>query len=212
MDAAVPRPGLDSIWDRLVGPGANAAEQAAVVGAAAVGALVGGTAPARSRERLVGALIGLDAGGGVVANETIPVKRWYHREGQSRGEPARFAAFHVYPFVVEAASGRRAWGRAALAWGLPVLASAAVASVPKPHQRSAATVLATGVAAAGLALAPGGWRWLPPLLAYKLVLGHATGDGGALAHLLRPGQQASGQVGELTSAPDATVTPAGSTT
>jgi hypothetical protein len=181
-----PLAGLDGAWDRLVGPGANAAEQAAVLAGAAVGGLVGGVAPRRARERVLGVLIGVDAGGGVVANETTPVKRWYHRPGQSPREPALFAALHVYPFLVEAVSGRRAWGRAAVTWALPVIAAAAVPAARAPDRRPAALVLATGVAAAGAALAPRGWRWLPPLLAVKLVLGHATSDGGPLARLLRP--------------------------
>ncbi|HEX5828591.1 MAG TPA: hypothetical protein VFY23_13785 [Candidatus Limnocylindrales bacterium] len=185
MTAPAPRPGLDAIWDRLVGPGANAAEQAAVVAAASVGAIAGGLLPRTRTERLLGVAIGADAAGGLVANETTPVKRWYHREGQPAWEPAAFAAFHVYPFLVEAASGRRAWGRAALAWALPVLASGVVAAAHETARPTAA-VLATGVAVTGARLAPPGWRWLPPLLAYKLVFGHATTDGGSLARLLRP--------------------------
>jgi hypothetical protein len=133
-----------------------------------------GRAPATDRERVLGAVFGFDAGGGLWVNESVAGKRWYRRPGLPAWEPAAFAALHVHPFVVELASGRRSWARAAVTWALPVIASGVVAAVVEADRRPVAASLAWVVAGTGAALAPGGWRWLPALLAFKLVLGHAT--------------------------------------
>jgi hypothetical protein len=179
-----PRPGLEGAWDRLIGPGASPTEQAGALVAASAGAIVGGFVPRTARERLLGAVIGLDAFGGAWVNETPSAKQWYRRAGAHPLEPAAFAAGHVHPVIVEAVSGRRAWGRAVLAWVLPIVGCAAVAAAPPARRRTVAAVAAGFAAVTTAAAAPAGWRWLGPVLALKLVLGHATA-GGPLDRLRR---------------------------
>jgi hypothetical protein len=78
---------------------------------------------------------------------------------------------HIHPFLVEAATGRRSWRRAAVAWGLPVLGAAAAAVAARRGRGAAPTASAFAATAAvvGVGLAPDGWRWLPPVLAVKLI-------------------------------------------
>lgn len=160
-----------------MGPGATTVENAGTVLGAVVGAILGSRLPHRRRERVLGAVAGFDVLGGVWANETPAAKRWYHRPGMARWASAQFAAVHVYPFLVEALTGRRAWRRAAMQWAGPVAASALVEAAPADSQERVATAAAAVVGVIGAVLAPSGFRWLPPLLAVKLVHGHAAADG-----------------------------------
>ena len=172
-----PRPGLAGAYDLLVGPGATPLEEAGAWASASAGAITGGLLPRTARERVLGAVLGFDAAGGLWVNESRAGKRWYRRPGLPAWEAAGFAALHVHPFVVELVSGRRSWSRAAVSWALPVLASGIVACSPGADRRSLAASLAGAAAGTGAALAPAGWRWLPPRLAFKLVLGPAPPDG-----------------------------------
>ena len=173
----LPRPGAAGAYDLLVGPGATPAEEAGAWASASIGAVVGGLLPRTARERVLGAVFGFDAGGGLWVNESYAGKQWYRRPEAPAAEAPVFAAFHVHPFVVEAVGGRRAWWHAIAAWALPVAGSAIVAAAPAPVRRPTALVAASIAAVIGARLAPSGWRWLPPLLAFKLVVGHATDDG-----------------------------------
>jgi hypothetical protein len=129
---------------------------------------------------VLGAAFGFDAGGGVWVNESAAGKRWYRRAGQAWWEPAAFAALHVHPLIVEAATGRRSWLRALAGWTIPVAGSAMVARLPEERRRPTAIAIAAGGGIVAAALAPRGWRWLALLLAWKLIVGHST-RGGALA-------------------------------
>jgi hypothetical protein len=172
-----PRSGTAGLVDRLQGPGAHPAEQMGAYLSAALGGVIGASRPRSRRERILGAALGFDAAGGLWVNESRAGKRWFRRPGAHRWEPVVFAAGHIHPLVVELASGRRAWWRAATAWALPVVACAAVVAGPEKDPRPRAVILGSVAGAIGLVLAPPGWRWLPPLLAFKLVVGHATPDG-----------------------------------
>lgn len=176
---APPRPGAPGLYDRLVGPGATRLEEAGAWASASLGAIIGGLRPRTAPQRLLGALLGFDAFGGAWVNASRAGKRWYRRAGAADWEPAAFAAMHIHPFLVEAATGRRSWLRAAVIWGLPVLGSAAavIATRRGGGERPTASAFAATAAVVGAALAPAGWRWLPPVLAVKLVAGHATPDG-----------------------------------
>lgn len=177
--ATPPRPGAPGLYDRLVGPGATPLEEAGAWASASLGAIVGGLRPRTATQRLLGALLGFDAFGGAWVNASRAGKRWYRRAGAPDWEPVAFAAMHIHPFVVEAATGRRSWLRAAVAWALPVLGSAAAVITSRRGGGAGATASAFAATAAvvGAGLAPAGWRWLPPVLAVKLVVGHATPDG-----------------------------------
>jgi hypothetical protein len=178
VDVVRPRPGAAGLYDLLVGPGATPLEEAGAWASASAGAIAGGLLPSTAPERLLGAVFGFDAGGGLWVNESRAGKRWYRRAGQPWWEPAGFAALHVHPFVVEAVSGRRDWRRAAVTWAGPVVASGVVALVERntgrPLARRVALSLAGALGGTGAAIAPRGWRWLPALLAPKLIVGHAT--------------------------------------
>jgi hypothetical protein len=180
-----PRQGAAGLYDLLVGPGATPFEEAGAWASASVGAIVGGLLPRTARERTVGAILGFDAGGGIWVNESRAGKRWYRRPEAKAWEPAVFAAAHVHPFVVEALSGRRDWARAAVTWAGPVIGAAVVTIVARERGADAARSVAMSMAGAfggtNAVLAPAGWRWLPPALAFKLVAGHATPDGPLVA-------------------------------
>lgn len=179
MTAIPPRPGAAGLYDRLVGPGATPFEEAGAWASASLGAVIGGLLPRTAGERVLGALLGFDAGGGLWVNESRAGKRWYRRPDAPPWEPVAFAMLHVHPFVVEAASGRRAWSRALVTWALPVAGAAAsvLAAERGGDARATAAAFASTAAAMGATLAPAGWRWLPPVLAFKLVTGHATAEG-----------------------------------
>jgi hypothetical protein len=166
------------VYDRLIGPGASPLEEAGAWGSASLGAIVGGLLPRTAGQRLLGALLGFDAFGGAWVNASRAGKRWYRRAEAPAWEPIAFAAVHIHPLLVEAASGRRSWHRAAIAWGLPVVGAAAVVVASRRGvARWVAPTVATTAALVGALLAPKGWRWLPPVLAIKLIVGHATPDG-----------------------------------
>ncbi|MFN8629351.1 MAG: glycine zipper 2TM domain-containing protein [Chloroflexota bacterium] len=186
-----PRPGLAGSWDRFMGPGATPVENAGTVVGAVLGGIIGSLLPHRGRERVLGAVAGFDVLGGVWANETPAAKRWYHREGVGRFASTQFAAVHVYPFLVEAVTGRRAWRRAAVQWAGPVIASAIVEATPPASQERVATAASALAGAAGAVLAPAGFRWLPPLLAVKLIHAHAAADG-PLVRALAPDRVPAG--------------------
>ena len=179
MAALPPRPGAPGLYDRLVGPGATPIEEAGAWASASLGAIVGGLLPRTAGQRLLGALLGFDAFGGAWVNVSRVGKTWYRRAGAPEWEPVAFAAMHIHPILVEAATGRRSWRRAAVAWGLPVLGAAAVVVAARRGGGAAPTASAFAATAAvvGAGLAPDGWRWLPPVLAVKLIVGHATPDG-----------------------------------
>ena len=94
-----PRRGFLGLCDRLIGPEATRAEIALILTAS----LVGGTAAAVRLFHvgangwlvMVGAALGFDLIGGVVANATSATKRWYHRPGSTTVGHVIFLLPHV---------------------------------------------------------------------------------------------------------------------
>lgn len=114
MGECVRRPpgGLPGAWDRLVGPGATAFENAGTAITAGLGAGVGGCVPVRGWEpfrRGLAALIGADLFGSVWVNFTPSATRWYHGRGQGARGPLTFSALHIHPFLVAALYRDRDW-------------------------------------------------------------------------------------------------------
>ncbi len=180
-----PREGLIGEWDKFVGPGATRWENAGTLGFAAIGAA---TAPAmvhRQRpeaspvELAVASTVGLDIAGGAWCHETPSCKRWYHRAGSTRRGRVGFAALHLYPFLVEAVSGRHQWRSAAISYGTLVASAAVLELASSERKRSVASGLYT-VWLAGTSIVappPAGYAWLPSLLGFKLLLGHGSPRG-----------------------------------
>lgn len=180
-----PRDGALREWDKLAGPGAARWENAGTLGLAAAGAIA---APALVRrenpganpiELAVAAAVGADVGGGAWCNETPSCKRWHHRDGSRRLGRIGFAALHLYPFLVEATSGRGDWRAAAASYASLLASTAVLELAPRDKRRSVAGGLYT-VWLAGTSIvapAPSGYAWLPPLLGFKLLVGHGTSRG-----------------------------------
>ena len=189
-----PRDGWPGEWDRLVGPGAARWENAGSLGFAAVGAASAPYLVRRQRrdvnpvELAVAAVVGGDLGGGAWCNETPSSKRWYHRAGTTRLGRVGFAAMHVYPFLVEATSGRGQWRSATISYGTLVASAAVLELVPRDRRRSVAYGLYTVWLAATSIISPppAGYAWLPSLLGFKLMVGHGTPRGPLSAVRRRP--------------------------
>ena len=132
--------------------------------------------------------VGMDLAGGAWCNETPSCKRWYHRAGTTRRGRVAFAALHLYPFLVEAVSGRRQWRSAAVSYGTLVGAAALLETASSERKRSLASGLYTAWLAGTSIVAPppSGYAWLPSLLGFKLLLGHGTPRGPLSALRRRP--------------------------
>jgi hypothetical protein len=189
-----PRPGLLGQWDRFVGPGAARWENAGALGLAAAGAVAAPAMVRRQRpaagpvELAAASAVGLDVAGGAWCNETPSCKRWYHRAGSSRLGRVGFAALHLYPFLIEAVSGRGHWRSAAVSYSTLVAGAALLELAPRERKRGVATGLyATWLAGTSIVSPPpAGFAWLPPLLGFKLLLGHGTPHGPLSALRRRP--------------------------
>ena len=177
-----------------MGPGASRWENAGTLGFAVTGAVAAPALVHRQRpqaspvELAVASAVGLDIAGGAWCNETPSCKRWYHRAGTTRRDRVAFSALHLYPFLVEAVSGRRQWRNAAVSYGTLVAASAVLELASSERKRSVATGLYT-VWLAGTSIVappPAGYAWLPSLLGFKLLLGHGTPRGPLSALRRRP--------------------------
>ena len=183
MTVAQPRPGLLGSWDRFVGPGMSAGENALMICSTLVGgALVAAHLSALGLSWLLvvlGALIGADVIGGAVCNMTETTKRWYHRPKQRPRDHLSFIALHLLHVVAVAWAFRGAGFDAtyALVIGGWLLASAAlVLYAPTALRSPLATTLYAGALGLSLyALGPTpGLEWFVPLLFVKLLIGHAV--------------------------------------
>jgi hypothetical protein len=180
-DGPAPRAGMLGAWDRFVGPGATAVENALFIGATAVGAAwvvaYGLLGPVNwsGWQIAVLALVGGDLLGGAVANASRPTRRWYHRPGQGVRQHLAFTASHVtyvaligwlfldldIPYIVGVS--------AAL-----LVSAMAVLRAPLPLRRPVAAGLVATAALAGALTGPPSLAWFLPVLWLKLILGHAV--------------------------------------
>jgi hypothetical protein len=189
-----PREGMLGVLDRIVGPGAARWEIAGTMSFAAIGALVAPALLHRQQpdsspiELAVASAIGKDLGGGVWCTETPSAKRWYQRQDSTHLGRIGFAALHVYPFMVEAASGRGDWRSAAISYSTLVAGAATLELTPTDKRRSVATGLYTAWLAGTTIVAPSpsGYAWMSPLLGFKLLVGHGTPRGPLSALRRRP--------------------------
>lgn len=178
-----PRPGLIGAWDRFVGPGTAALEDAGTAATAALGAAVGLTSRAPDRtwgplQRGVAVLFGADLFGGAWVNATPAATRWYHGRGQGPREMLAFSALHLHPFVVAALYRDRDWSFALGNYVFLLVATAATASTPAPSRRAVAVALTCAAAWLNTAV----WRptpglgWFAPVYFLKLLVAHAGGS------------------------------------
>ena len=180
-----PRDGWLGEWDKLVGPGASRWENAGTLGFAAAGAVGAPVLVHRQRpgadpvELAVAAAVGTDVAGGAWCNETPSCKRWYHRAGTTGLGRVGFAALHLYPFLVEAMSGRGQWRSAAISYASLTACAVVLELAPRERRRSVAYGLYTAWLATTSVVSPppSGYAWLPSLLGFKLLVGHGTPRG-----------------------------------
>jgi len=175
-----PRTSILGLWDRAVGPGASAAENAGTIGLAIAGA-VGAGLWAWLEQRTVAqsvlaAVLAMDVVAGVWANATPASRRWWHRDGTGVRTHLGFVVPHVHPFLVAWLFDDASWTWAGVLYGSIVLAAIVVTQMPRRLQTPASLVLCVPIVAVAHALAPGVLVWLAPALALKLVAGHASSD------------------------------------
>ncbi len=97
-----PRSGWQGQLDRVIGPGATAAELilqfVPSVGAAIVLPLYAATLSIDWSPWQLGliAILGFDLVGGVLTNATAAAKRWYHRPGQGWQQHMAFVCVHLF--------------------------------------------------------------------------------------------------------------------
>jgi len=165
--------------ERLIGPGATAAEIALQGAAASLGALLGfAVAPADwpAWKTIVAAVLALDIAGGVVTTTTRAAKLWYHRPGQGLGAHLGFVAAHAVHLAIVATVFRPGFDGAYFVAMTAVLAAGSVA-VELASERLQRPVAATAwMMALWLDLwlfAPTvGLEWFVPMFFFKLLVGH----------------------------------------
>lgn len=194
------RRGFLGLCDRLIGPEATLAEITLILTAS----LAGGAAAALRLCQVgangwlvvVGAALGFDLIGGVVANATSATKRWYHRPGSTIRGHVIFLLPHVGHVAVVA------WlflnGNWRYFGAVVTLTAAAAGGVLASPPRLKCPV------AVGLCLASmGGWyywlgptpglEWFVPALLLKLVGGHLVPDGSGVCDELNAAADGGGR-------------------
>lgn len=176
-----PRSGLAGQWDKLIGPGATAAENALILGAFALGVALTIWRVASLDlswsvwQWAVGLLVGADVLAGAVANATTAAKRWYYRPGQTARDHLVFVAVHAAHLgLLALVFPEMTWLAAALAYGFLLGAAALIVAVPLYLQRPLAMLATCGglfLALYALPLIPG-LEWLLPVFYLKLLAGH----------------------------------------
>lgn len=163
-------------WDRLVGPGASPAENAATLAGSLVGSALGWRSTERTApRRIAAAFLCADLVGGACANNTRTTRAWYHRPGTTRADRFRFTAVHVHPFV-----GVWLWGiplsYAAVTYTYALVGTALVSALPPRYQRVAGWALtAVGAGIGAIRTSTGHQpRWLLAAYYAKLIAGHAV--------------------------------------
>lgn len=181
--AAVPAPrsGLPGSWDRFVGPGMGWQENALVIGAGSLGAVLTAWALAAQGASillvLLGAVIALDVVGGAVCMATQTTKRWYHRPGVTATQQASFVCLHLLHIGMVAWAFRGEGFDLAYAAAVSIcLVSAMAAVLATPRRLKLPVAVTFFLAATGLALGvlgpTPGLEWFVPVLFVKLLIGH----------------------------------------
>jgi hypothetical protein len=187
MDYPLPRNGIAGWWDRFIGPGTTDAELwllglTAAGGAAFVGCYAAlHHLPWTTVQYLVALLLAFDLFGGVVANETTPAKRWYHRRGRTRRDHLMFVAAHVIQLALVVVFFRPGdWTFLAVTYGYLMTAALIVVTVPMRIQRPTAFALLMGgmLINACLIIPTPGLEWLLPVFYLKLLVSHLVYEKG----------------------------------
>lgn len=183
-----PRSGFLREWDTLIGPGADAREQALVLVPALLAPLLLVCYAIVAQlgwawwQLIIAVLLTADLIGGVVANATGAAKRWYHRPGQTRRQHLTFQAVHlvqlglVAAFFPTVSSLGVNWpwllGNYAVLLGCSWL----ILTAPIYLQRPLALTLAFAAIVINLyAFAPiPGFEWFPAAFYLKLLVGHVV--------------------------------------
>lgn len=172
-----------ALFDRLIGPGAGAAEVGLALGAGVAATLL---VPALAHARGAGwsavqlgvaGLLAFDLFGGVAVNASGAARRFYHRPGRGARDHLAFVAAHTLHVLLVAWLFRASdWGWAAGHSAVLLTAAAGVLLTPRPHRRAVAML---AFAAVVLVLAPlsptPGMEWFVPVLLLKLLLAYLLG-------------------------------------
>ncbi|MFD9910357.1 hypothetical protein [Streptomyces sp. NPDC059063] len=173
-----PAPWVLWLDERLIGPGARAADRVTCYGTAAAGSVLATVLLAMDADpswisTTVVAVVAFDLFGGAAVNATAAAKRQFHRPGRTARHHLGFVAGHVQPFLLALAVPGFGWGAAAVVYAIVLGGAVVVTAVPGEVRRPAAfgvTVLA--VAAATPVAVPDELAWLAPVLCVKLLIGH----------------------------------------
>ncbi len=173
-DVAQPRSGILGGWDRLVGPGATAWENAVTLVVAPVAAAVAvAWLPPDSTmlQRVVAAVLAFDVIAGVWVMSTPAARRWYGRPNRPTAMRWAFALGHAHPFVVAAVfDGSMAW--AATLYGGMVATTIGlrwIASQARVPTLALAVVVLLGL---GRLVGEDPLLWFAPAYLVKLLIGH----------------------------------------
>ncbi len=128
------------------------------------------------------AFIGFDVVGGAVCNGTRTTRAWYHRQGQTWVQHARFVAPHLaYVAVVAAFLRGPAFDvRYAVVFGGGVIAAAAAILWAPDRLKSPVAFLGFVMVLSAIIVRGGAtpaMEWFEPALLLKLLLGHLVPNG-----------------------------------
>lgn len=179
-----PRSGILGAWDRFVGPGATAREEAVqVIGTLALSAILGLLLYAQRDslnwtvlQIIVIALFVFDIAGGIVTNATSAAKRWYHRPG-NQGVRAHmpFIMVHgVHLFVIAALFREMDWAYFGVNYGYLLLAALLILATSLYLQRPVSlTLFCVGLLIGVYIFEPvAGLEWFLPFFYLKLLVSH----------------------------------------
>ena len=173
-----PRSGLLGQWDTFIGPGATRAELLLIWLSALGGAVFALAYAWRAGVQwslwlwIIALIMAFDLFGGVVANATSTIKRWYFRPSQGFRQHITFVAYHIYPFLVAWLFRDGDWLYGLLAYGYLLLAAVLILRTQVYLKRPLAMLLyLVGITVPVLVLKPTpGLIWFLPVLYLKLLV------------------------------------------
>lgn len=180
--ASIPRPrkGIKGAWDNFIGPGATAAENGLFLGAASLGGVfqvvygifidMGWT----WWQWTLVLIMAIDIAGGVVANASNVLKRWYFRPGKTNKSRLGFVALHIYPLLDGLLFRNDGWVYGIILYVFLLTGASLVLLVPLYLKRPvSAFLILSGFYLGFWVFSPTkGLEWLFPALLLKLISGN----------------------------------------
>ncbi|PSK99079.1 hypothetical protein CLV63_104303 [Murinocardiopsis flavida] len=175
-----PRQGIAGVADRMLTPGATAAERVVgsiAIAAGAVVAVIAGLlndAPWALWQYALIVVLGIDLIGGTVANVFTNAKRWWHRPDRNALYRFGFVAGHVHPLALALLVPGFGWPAAIGLYLAVVVGAVAVLAAPASVRipvAFGAAVLAIGLITGLPGIAPE-LAWFAPVFVVKLLIAH----------------------------------------